>query len=105
MLSSLLLLAVPAALASESPPGCDSSRCRSTGNDCCPPVCDICNGGLLRANTTAGYNANAPYTCQEAQDFARDEGSQNCSVFQACRWLYRVVGWVSPSPTATAIAI
>jgi hypothetical protein len=89
--SFLLLSAVlSATLASEPPAGCDSSRCASTGNNnCCPPVCDICNGGLLRSNTTAGYiTANESYTCQEAQDFARDlrpgdEGFQTCSVLQA----------------------
>jgi len=88
--SFLLLSAVlSATLASEPPAGCDSSRCASTGNNnCCPPVCDICNGGLLRSNTTAGYiTANESYTCQEAQDFARhsrpgDEGFQTCSVLQ-----------------------
>ena len=99
----MLLLAVLSAVASESPPGCDSSRCRSTGNDCCPPVCDICNGGLLRANITAGYTANVSYTCQEAQDFARDEGVQKCSEFQACRWLYRVRVWVSLSGRVSAV--
>ena len=99
----MLLLAALSAVASESPPGCDSSRCRSTGNDCCPPVCDICNGGLLRANITAGYTANVSYTCQEAQDFARDEGVQKCSEFQACRWLYRVRVWVSLSGRVSAV--
>ena len=48
------------------------------------PMCDICNGGLLKNGTHAGWtDPSSPYTCQDVQDSARDAQPGACSESQS----------------------
>ena len=50
------------------------------------PVCDICNGGLLKPDAIAGgysLEDNSPYTCQDAQDNAQTAQDTPCYDLQS----------------------